>query len=223
MNPISKAVILAAGRGKRMMPLTAETPKPLLRFRGKTLLDHIFDELPEEIEEVVLVVHYLAEKIKAYCGDIFHGRKIYYAEGSEKGNAIGFLAAKPFFKEGERFFVVYADDLIPRSDFEKCLKYEYSWLCVEVENPKLAGIAEIAEDLCIKEVEEKPQNPKSNWAAAGAVVVNTDIFDYTPDQHANGEYYFSSMMNKFLKDHAVHAVKTQSTWPHFNTMKDLDS
>ncbi len=61
-----KAVILAAGRGKRMMPLTTDTPKPLLKVAGKTLLDHTIGLLPTEVTEIVVVVNYLGEQIVEY-------------------------------------------------------------------------------------------------------------------------------------------------------------
>jgi len=49
-----------------MRPLTLDIPKPLLKIAGKTLLDHIFDALPPEIDEAIIVVKYLAEQIKNY-------------------------------------------------------------------------------------------------------------------------------------------------------------
>src|SRR3989338_4751173 len=115
-----KAVILAAGRGVRLMPLTANTPKPLLKYKGKTLLEHIFEELPEGIDEVIAVVGYLGEKIKDYLGNEYKGKKIKYANGSEKGNAYSLLAAKTFFRAKERFLVLYSDDLISQEDIKKC-------------------------------------------------------------------------------------------------------
>src|SRR3989344_2043782 len=100
-----KAVILAAGEGVRMRPLTLDMPKPLLKIAGKSFIDRIFENFPDEITEVVLVVMYLADKIKEHCGESFHGRRIHYARGSEKGNAYSFLASKPFFDGNERMMI----------------------------------------------------------------------------------------------------------------------
>ena len=62
----SKAMILAAGLGTRMRPLTATTPKPLLELCGKSLLDHAFDRLLEVgVEDVVVNAHWKAEQIEA--------------------------------------------------------------------------------------------------------------------------------------------------------------
>jgi len=67
---------LAAGEGKRLRPLTLETPKPLLKIKGRPILDYTFSSLPEKISEVILVVGYKGEQIKNYLGDEFSGKKI---------------------------------------------------------------------------------------------------------------------------------------------------
>lgn len=220
-----KAVILAAGRGTRMMPLTENTPKPLLRLRDKTLLDHIFDVLPSEVDEVIIVVKYLADKIKQHCGNFYKERKIYYAEGSDNGSAYSLLAVRSFIKEQERFLIIYGDELPSRDEIERCLNNSYAWLCYEVADPRLSGIATIADDGRILEVIEKPTNPKSHWAATGVMLANSDIFKYEPARNKNGEYYLSSLMSQFARDHRVTAVKTVidvSARPHFTSPADID-
>lgn len=204
-----KAIILAAGEGKRMLPLTLTVPKPLLMIGGKTVLDNIFEAFPEEITEAVIVVKYLGEKIKAHCGNVFHGRTIRYAGGSEKGNAFSFLAAAPYVKENERVMVLYADEIPSAENIRKCLVHEYSWLCKETARPKAAGVVKLRADGTIEEIVEKSENPPSNIAAIGLMVLPGEVFQYEPIQNANGEYYFSSMVNEFLRKEKVFAVITE--------------
>ncbi|MEK7170275.1 MAG: sugar phosphate nucleotidyltransferase [Patescibacteria group bacterium] len=204
-----KAIILAAGEGKRMLPLTLTLPKPLLKIGGKTVLDNIFEAFPEEITEAIIVVRYLGEKIKSYCGETFHGRKIQYAEGSDKGNAFTFLAAKPFIQETERVMVLYADEIPSAENMRKCLAHEYRWLCKETLRPKSAGVVRFRDDGTIEEIVEKSENPPSTVAAIGLMVLSGEMFRYEPVQNPNGEYSLSSMANRFLKEHKVYAVITE--------------
>ncbi|GIW79741.1 MAG: hypothetical protein KatS3mg105_1548 [Gemmatales bacterium] len=60
------AVILAAGLGTRLRPYTLQIPKPLLLVQGRPILDWGLAALPEEIDRVIVVVHYLADQIRHY-------------------------------------------------------------------------------------------------------------------------------------------------------------
>lgn len=135
-----KVIITAAGEGVRMLPLTLATPKPLLKYRGKTNLDHLFERLPSEIDEAIIIVKYLGEQIKKYCGKNFHGRKISYVDGSEKGNAVGIFNAKDFFKPSERFAIAYGDEVFVGDELVRCLAHEYSWLCYHVADATKVGV-----------------------------------------------------------------------------------
>ena len=192
-----------------MLPLTENLPKPLLVVGDKTVLDRIFEGFPDEIDEAVIVVRYLKEKIKEHCGNTFHGRPVKYVEGSEKGNAFSFLSAKPYVKRGERVMVLYADEIPSSENMRKCLLYEFSWLCKETLRPKAAGVVKFRDDGTIEEIVEKSENPPSNIAAIGLMVLPGDVFYLEPIQNPNGEYYLSTMMNQFLKESKVHSVRTE--------------
>lgn len=67
MSSVRKAMVMAAGKGMRMRPLTDKMPKPLVPFMGKPLIDHVLDRLAEAgIEEAVVNVHYLASMLEAH-------------------------------------------------------------------------------------------------------------------------------------------------------------
>ena len=61
-----------------MLPLTLSVPKPLLRIGGKVVLDYIFDALPEEVDQVIIVVGYLKKKIQQHFGVKYQGKSIRY-------------------------------------------------------------------------------------------------------------------------------------------------
>lgn len=106
-----KAMILAAGYGKRLRPLTEHTPKPLIEVRGRTLLDYHLCALAQaKIDEVVINVAYLGHKIKAAVGDgARYGLRVVYSEEAtplETGG--GIFNALPLLGEAP-FLVVNAD------------------------------------------------------------------------------------------------------------------
>lgn len=112
-----KAMILAAGRGKRMRPLSDFCPKPLLQINGKPLLQYHIEALQRAaINELVINTHWLAEQIHAFCGDGSRfGVQIQYSDEAPDAleTAGGIARALPML--GEQFIVVNGDIF---SDFE---------------------------------------------------------------------------------------------------------
>ncbi|HUG44968.1 MAG TPA: nucleotidyltransferase family protein [Sphingomicrobium sp.] len=107
------AMILAAGLGKRMRPLTASRPKPLIEVAGKTLLDHLLDRLRQAgVEQVVVNVHYLADAMEAHLAKQPHGLDIRISDERqlllETGG--GLAKAAPLI-DADPFLVVNSDNL----------------------------------------------------------------------------------------------------------------
>lgn len=213
-----QAVILAAGEGMRMRPLTLTIPKPLIPIAGKPILDHIFEAFPNEVDEAVLAVRYLGEQIREHCGGLFYGRRMRYAEGSPRGTAYSFLATKPHLRPG-RFLFVYGDELPSPNDIAACLAHPASILCWEVEDPWNHGVAVLNPDGTIQEMVEKPKNPASNLIAGGVMVLNEDVFNYVSDHE--GEVYFTEMVNQFARRNPLHAVMSERKIGGISTPADI--
>lgn len=122
-----KAIILAAGMGERMMPLTIRTPKPLLKVKGKALIDYVIESLPSEIDEIIVVVWWLAEKIRKHIKKNYKEKNIRFVKGSEKGNAFSFMATRPYLQD-ERFLLIYGDEIPNPKNVERCLAENLSVL-----------------------------------------------------------------------------------------------
>ena len=108
-----KAMILAAGRGERMMPLTKNTPKPLIKVRGKILIEHSIDTLKNAgITDVIINTAYLGEQIQAYLGDgTKFGVNIEYSiEQNALETAGGIIQALPLL--GNAPFIVINSDIL---------------------------------------------------------------------------------------------------------------
>lgn len=119
-----KAMILAAGFGTRLLPLTQEKPKPLMPILGQPLLIHLLEQLKSAgVTEVVINLHHLAEKIKKEIGSGKKiGLKIHYSyEPKILGSGGGLKKAEPFLKD-ETFFLLNGDILL-NIDFKKVLSF----------------------------------------------------------------------------------------------------
>lgn len=110
---LRKAMILAAGRGERLRPLTDLIPKPLVKLRGRCLIDYHLQHLAEiGIEEVVINVSYLAEKIMEHVGDgSSYGLRVKFSleEGEPLGTGGGIFKALPLL--GEKPFILLSADI----------------------------------------------------------------------------------------------------------------
>ena len=110
--PIETAMVMAAGLGKRMRPLTATRPKPLVEVAGKALLDHVFDRLRAAgIKRAVVNVHYLADALEAHLKRKVQDMEV--AISDERGHLLetggGLVKALPLIGE-DRFLVVNSDN-----------------------------------------------------------------------------------------------------------------
>ncbi len=216
-----KAVILAAGKGERMLPLTETLPKPLIPVLGKPVLDRLFEAMPNEITDVIIVVLHLAEKIKEHCGDTFYGRSVSYVSGSTEGNAKSFLAAKELLKNESRFLLLQGDELPHWKDIQRCLDFPSSSLCFEVEDPWNHGVVALRPDGTIKSVIEKLQEPVSRLINDGVMVLTPKIFDCPLERGPKREYYFSGMFNYYVQKEKVTAVRAQYGWVGLSSPADV--
>lgn len=113
-----QAVILAGGKGDRMRPLTYHVPKPLAVIAGESLIGRNIKNLPEKIDEVVVVVSYLKEQIINHLGSCFDGKNIIYVEQKKQlGTAHALMVAKERLR-GD-FLVLMGDDLYSKSDLQR--------------------------------------------------------------------------------------------------------
>lgn len=175
-----KAVVLVAGKGTRMEPLTSDCPKVMLQVANKPILEHILNSAVEAgIEGFVFITGYLEEQIKAHFGDGSKwGVSIEYVQQKEQlgtANAIGYARGHV---EGA-FLVLNGDMLIGQEDLKALLsRKEEAVICVkEVENPSDFGVLETEDNKVIRII-EKPRNPPTNLANAGIYLFSESIFDF---------------------------------------------
>ncbi len=125
-----QAVILCAGKGTRMGNLAQEIPKPLLQVGGQTLTHHKLEALPDIVDEVVLVIGHLGERIREQMGFKYKNKKITYVEDRTlTGTAHALWQAKAVLRD--RFLVMMGDDLYSRQTILDCAQHDFSVACIK--------------------------------------------------------------------------------------------
>jgi len=182
-----KAVVLVAGKGTRMEPLTSDCPKVMLQVANKPILEHIVNSaIDAGIEGFVFITGYLEQQIREYFGDGSKwGVSIDYVMQKEQlgtANAIGY--AKGHVKEV--FLVLNGDMLIGKEDLKTLIsRPEEALICVkEVENPSDFGVLEVENNKVVRII-EKPVNPPTNLANAGIYLFRNSIFDFIDRTHSS--------------------------------------
>ena len=134
-----QAILLAAGKGVRMRPATLKTPKPLLLVHNKTILEHVLDALPPEIDEIILVVNYLHGQIRTHIGDRHNSIPIsYLIQDPLTGTAGALFLAQHMLRE--RFLVLNADNIYDPKSLEELLQYDQSLLVIKTQHSLAASV-----------------------------------------------------------------------------------
>ena len=214
-----QCVILAAGLGKRMRPLTEERPKPLVDVCGKPLLTHIIEALPSSVDELIIVTGYKGEMIREYYGMEFLGRRIQYIQQTEQnGTAKALWLCKEMIKG--RFLFLFADDIHGKADIARATSYTRSLLVASVPNPEAFGIVVRNPDGTLGLMIEKPEHAPSNCASTGAMVLDEHIFEFEPQTTVKGEYYLTEVIERYAQKFPV-AVVEQTLWIPVATPEDV--
>ena len=186
-----KAVLLAAGEGQRLEPLTFTRPKHLIKVAGKPILQFCLEAVKAAgITDIAIITHYMSDKIQMYFGDgSSQGLKISYIEQKEllgTGNA-ALTAEQHVDNDADDGFVLVYGDLLFAPDavkqavdlYKKTEKSAAVMAVVAVDNPESYGIIEYThDDKKLKRIVEKPkaENAPSNLANTGIYVFSKEIF-----------------------------------------------
>jgi bifunctional UDP-N-acetylglucosamine pyrophosphorylase/glucosamine-1-phosphate N-acetyltransferase len=182
------AIILAAGKGTRLLPHTQTIPKPLLPVRGRPILDWIIGAMPP-IDRLIVVVNYLAGQIEEYLATQTHIRDwntVRQVEPRGTGDALMSCRAAV---TSDRILVLNGDDLIGRADLGRLAAVPMGILARPVDNPESYGILFRHPDGSLARLVEKPRGLASpQLANIGAYLFPRHVFDLTLPLSPRNEY-----------------------------------
>ncbi len=202
-----KAVILAAGKGSRLNPITSTVPKPMIPIGGKPLLEHALLNLRDiGVQEILIIVGYKEEIIKNYFGNGLSKFKVkiqYTTQLEHLGTAHAVGFAKDFVGDDD-FFLMYGDLLTDPQVFKDILEIYQKSSCeglislFEVNNPQEYGIISLSNEGYVEKISEKPSIDLNlgNLANAGIFIFNPLIFEAIEltELSVRNEYEFTDSM-----------------------------
>ncbi|HEV3203997.1 MAG TPA: nucleotidyltransferase family protein [Gemmataceae bacterium] len=201
------AVILAAGLGTRLRPYTLETPKPLLKIKGKPILDWSLGALPRTVNRVMVVVHYLADQVEAYMHSQTHFQNwVTVNQERPRGTGDAVRSCRPHILS-EKFLVLNGDDLFGAADLAALSRCSAGVLCHPVDDPRRFGIAFLKPDGTLEKLVEKPALDGRFLANTGAYVFPRHVFDIDLPLSPRGEYEITDYVGQLALQQPVQVIK----------------
>lgn len=222
MTTITKAVLLAAGKGTRMKELTNEVPKPMLVVRGKPILLHIIEGLAAAgVTDFLIVVGFRADVVEAFFGDgsRFGVRVKYVTQVVQDGTGRVVELAKDF-AGNDAFVLSYGDILIDAGNYQRLVALGTAEGLVSVKHNE----GEIAKGGCVvvngrfelTDLIEKPAGKApSPWYNAGVYSFRPSIFEFTAKLKLSprGEYELTDAIRDLAQaGNVVNVVELTGDW-----------
>lgn len=229
---------------------SAHTPKPMQMLLGKTLMEHKLDILPDEFDEVIIVVGHLKEKIMDRFGDSYMRKAADGSESAERkplriiyviqeealGTAHALWCCKDLLissgnrsdsganADSGRFLVMMGDDIYDAESMLECASYDCSMLLRHMDSIK--GMAKIVfdENGCITDILEKWQIDEPAFACAGMYSLTPEIFECEMFRLPNGEFGLPQTIMTLSKTKGicVNAVKAKQ-WHSISSPEDIQA
>lgn len=219
-----KSMILAAGLGKRMRPLTATTPKPLIEVNGQALIDHGMDRLKAAgVTSCIVNVHYLADLVEVHVlrrGDmsvtISDEREQLLDTGGGIKKALPFFEGKPFFQLNSDT-CYWIEGVKPNLELmiEAWDESRMDALLLVAETVTSVGYSgrgdfDLARDGSLSRRPEKGVTP---FAYAGAAILHPRLFEGSPD----GPFSMNRLFDKAIAGGRLYGVHMEGLWLHIGT------
>ena len=218
-TPIRTAMVLAAGLGKRMRPLTATRPKPLVEVAGKPLLDHVLDRLRAVgIKRAVVNTHYLADAVAAHLKDEAQDLEILISDETsellETGG--GVTKALPLI-EDETFLIVNSDNLWVDGPIDAIRLLEERW--DEKEMDALLLVVPLANAHChngtgdfrmdaLGHLTRRAPGKPAPFVYTGVQIVSRRLFQDAPD----GAFSMNVLWNRAIAENRVFGLVHEGLW-----------
>jgi glucose-1-phosphate thymidylyltransferase len=229
-----KGVILAGGLGTRLYPLTHVTNKHLLPVYDKPMIFHPIDTLVKAgIDEILIVTG--GPHVGHFLGVLKNGKQLgirhleYAYQEAENGGIADALALAEDFADGDSIAVILGDNTTDADIGPVVRGFSKGALIFlkQVPDPERFGVAEFdpADPRRVIGIEEKPHNPKSNYAVTGLYLYDNRVFDYIrqcdPEYAGRGELEITQVNNFYLREGTLRWEPLEGFWSDAGTFESL--
>ncbi|MDP7116340.1 MAG: sugar phosphate nucleotidyltransferase [Candidatus Woesearchaeota archaeon] len=219
-----KGVICAGGHGTRMMPCTKVTNKHLLPVYSKPMIYYPLQTLIDAgIKEVLIISG------PGHAGDFLNllgsgkkfGVKLSYALQEEAGGIAQAVAMSEDFADNQPIAVILGDNIFEDTFNFSDFKFGARIHIKEVPDPERFGVAEVDPSGKVKSIEEKPQNPKSNFAVTGLYIYDPRVFDIIKNlkPSGRGELEITDVNNAYLEGNQMDGRVVNGYWTDAGTFE----
>jgi UDP-N-acetylglucosamine diphosphorylase/glucosamine-1-phosphate N-acetyltransferase len=197
-----KAVILAAGEGHRMRPLTSNRPKVMLPIANRPIMEHLLVEVRDAgIEDFIFIVGYCDAQVRDYFGKGEKwGVRIAYAEQRKQQGTADAIRLVGGMVDGS-FLVINGDVIVSRDDIRKLMDNQHNTMgVIEVKDPSGLGMVELSQDK-VANIYEKMENPPTLTANTGLYLFTPEIFDAIArtEKSPRGEYEITDSLQILVR------------------------
>jgi len=227
-----KGVILAGGYGTRLMPLTRVTNKHLLPVYDKPMIYYPIQCLVNAgIEDIMIVTG--GNKAGDFLELLGNGKEfglseLHYTYQEGAGGIAEALSLAEDFIEGDKIVVVLGDNII-QGNIRKAVADFFTQrqgakiLLKEVPDPQRFGVAEVDEKGGVLGIQEKPQQPKSNYAVIGIYMYDGKVFDIISglEPSARGELEITDVNNAYIQQGTMSSDVLDGWWTDAGTLESL--
>lgn len=219
----SRAIVLAAGLGKRMRPLTATTPKPLIEVAGKALIDHALDELAGAgVTDTVVNVHWLADLVEVHVLKrkaprivISDERDRVLETGGGVKKALPMLGAEPFYSwNADSFWIPGASSnlRVMASLFDAARMDALLLLAPTVGSIGYDGRGDFVMDVEGRLLRRR-EGTVAPFVFCGVAIYHPRLFDGAPD----GMFSMNALYDRAIEAGRLYGARLDGTWLHVGT------